>query len=94
MRASMNATASSVRFKFTGIGAGKVSVSGKGLAKRSRTIRRSASATVTAKLTAATRRRIAAGHTVKLRLTATFDPKAKGKTTKISKTVTIKGAKR
>jgi hypothetical protein len=92
--ASMHATSSKVRFRFTGIGAGKVSVSGKGLAKRSRTIKGSSSATVTAKLTASTRRRIASGRTVKLRLSATFNPKAKGKTTKITKTVRIKGTKK
>jgi hypothetical protein len=94
VRASMNATASRVRFGFTGIAAGKVSVSGKGLVKSSRTVKRGDRTTLTAKLTAATRRRIASGHTVKLRLTASFDPKGKGKTTKITKTVTIKGAKK
>jgi hypothetical protein len=94
VRASMNASASQVRFGFTGIAAGKVSVSGKGLTSTSRTVKSGDRATVTASLTAATRRQIASGRTVKLRLTATFDPKAKGKTTKITKTVTIKGAKK
>jgi hypothetical protein len=93
VRASMNATSSRVRFRFTGIGAGKVTVSGKGLTKRTRTIK-SSSANVIALLTPAVRRQVASGRTVKLRLTATFAPKAKGeKTTKITKTVTIKGAK-
>jgi hypothetical protein len=94
VRASMSGTPSQVRVAFTGIGAGKLSVSGQGLLKRTRTVKRSTRGTMTAKLTAATRRQIASGRTVKLRLKATFDPKAKGKTTTITRTVTIKGAKR
>jgi hypothetical protein len=94
VRASMNATASQVRVGFTGIAAGKVSVSGKGLKSTSRTVKSGDRATLVASLDAATRRQIASGRTVKLRLTATFDPKATGKTTRITKTVTIKGAKK
>lgn len=94
VRASMNATASHVRFGFSGIASGRVSVAGKGLKSTSRTVKSGDRATIVASLDAAARRQIASGRTVKLRLTATFDPKAKGKTTKITKTVTIKGAKR
>ncbi|WP_157251946.1 hypothetical protein [Patulibacter americanus] len=95
VRAEMNATSKRARVWFTGIGAGKVTVSGKGLVKRSRTIKSNSRATVTVRLSASTRRQIASGRTVKLRLTATFDPQARGKkTTKITKTVTIKGAKK
>lgn len=94
LNAYMNASATSVRFKYTGIGAGRVTVSGKGLKTTRRTVKSATVATVTGKLTAATRKRIARGQTVRLRLKASFTPKGAKKATSITKTVTIKGAKK
>lgn len=94
VRASMNANATRVKFGVSGIGAGKVVLSGAGLVTTTKTITKATSATITAKLTAATRSTIAAGHTVKLRLTAGFTAKGSKKATKVTKTVTIKGASR
>jgi ABC-type taurine transport system ATPase subunit len=61
---------------------------------RSRAIGAADRASLTARLTPAVRRRIASGRTVRLRLTAAFTPKAKGRTTRITKTVTVPGTKR
>lgn len=92
--AYMNANATGVRFKYTGIGAGRLQVSGRGLVTTRRTVRSAAVATLTAKLTPATRRQIAAGRTVRLRLTAAYTPKGAKTAIRIVKTVTIKGAPR
>jgi hypothetical protein len=92
--AYMNASATSVRFKYTGIGAGRLVVSGRGLVTTRRTVGGAAVATLTAKLTTATRRQIAAGRTVRLRLTAAYTPKGAKEAIRIVKTVTIQAARR
>jgi hypothetical protein len=90
VRAAITASSSQVRARFAQIAAGTLTVSGRGLATGRRTVAGVATATVTAKLTAATRRRVAAGQRVTLRITATFDPKGPGKTTRVTKTVVVK----
>lgn len=74
----------------------KVTVSGKGLAKESRTISASSTvATVKPRLNAASRAALRAGRTVRVRVTAAVKPTAKGsKTTKVTKTVVVKRAKK
>jgi hypothetical protein len=89
----MNSSPTRVKFSYDNIGAGRLVVSGRGLATTRRTVRSASSATVTAKLTSATRRRVAAGRTVRLRLTATFTPTGAKKAQKIVKTVRVRPAK-
>jgi hypothetical protein len=93
LRVAMNSSPTRVKFSYDNIGAGRLVVSGRGLATTRRTVRSASSATVTAKLTSATRRRVATGRTVRLRLTATFTPTGAKKAQKTVKTVRVRPAK-
>jgi hypothetical protein len=90
--ASAKRSANQLAVRVGGIGAGKLSVSGKGTGKASRTIKNSAAATVKAPLTRATRRKLDQGKSVKLAISVKFAPKA-GKALTLKKTVTLKGKK-
>jgi hypothetical protein len=83
--------ASTVKLTVGGLKAGKVSVSGSGIQKASRTISTATVATLQAKLNAAAQRTLARGRDVKLRVTAAFTPKGSKKAQKVTKTITIHG---
>lgn len=91
--ASATVSSTSIKAKLTGIGAGKISVSGKGVSRSVRTIKSATTATVTLKLTKATRSAVSHGKKVKVKLTATFTPKGSKKAQKTTKTVTVKTVK-
>ncbi|MDO9407400.1 hypothetical protein [Patulibacter sp.] len=94
LRAAMNTSPTRVKFSYANVGAGRLTVSGRGLRTTRRTIRSATSATVVAPLTASVRRRVASGRTVRLRLTASFLPKGAKKTQKVTKTVAVRGVKK
>jgi hypothetical protein len=83
--------ASTVKLTVGGLGAGKVSVSGSGIRKASRTIAGSTVATLQPKLTAAAKRSLARGRDVSLRITVAFTPKGAKKAQKVTKKITIYG---
>jgi hypothetical protein len=86
-------TATSLKVTAGGIGAGRVSVSGGGIAKASRTIAAATTATLQPRLTGAARSRLAAGRDVRTRIRLSFTPKGGGLTKVVHKTLTIHGAK-
>ena len=76
-----------------GIGAGTLTLTGQGIGKAVRKIVRSDNGTVKATFTAAARRQLRAGKSVRTRLTVRFQP-AKGKAVNIRKTVRVSAVKR
>jgi hypothetical protein len=84
-------SASTVKLTIAGLNAGKVSVSGKGISRMSRTVAQATVATVQPKLSAAARRALARGHNVTLKVTVAFTPKGAKKARKITKKITIHG---
>jgi hypothetical protein len=80
----------SVTLRLAGLGAGRVKLSGSGVVAVSRTIAAAHGASLTARLTAAARRTLAAKGRVTVKLTATFTPKGTNKPQRVTKTVTIK----
>lgn len=74
----------------------KVTVSGKGLSRESRTIGASSTvATLKPRLSAASRRALRAGRKVRIKVTTTVKPTVKGnKATKVTETVVVKPAKK
>jgi hypothetical protein len=86
-------TPTSLKLTVGGIGAGKLSVSGKGITKTSRTITTATTATLQPKLTKANRTSLAHHRNVKVRVTVAFTPKGAKKAQVVHKTLTIHGAK-
>jgi hypothetical protein len=84
-------TASALKVVVGGVSAGKLTATGKGLAKVSRTIGTATTATLTMKLSRATRSALARGHAVKVRLRVRFTPKGAKKVKVTTKTVIIHG---
>ncbi|HZE31508.1 MAG TPA: hypothetical protein VE198_08750, partial [Actinoallomurus sp.] len=87
-------TASRLKVTVGGLGAGKVSVSGRGLTKTTRTIATATTATLTPKLSAAVRSTLAHGRNVKVRVTVSYTPKGTKKAKTAHKTLTIHAAKK
>jgi hypothetical protein len=87
-------TATALKLTVGGIGAGKVSVSGKGLTKATKTITNATAVTLQPKLSSAIRHSLARGHDVKVRVTVSFTPKGTKKAKTTHKTITIHGAKK
>jgi hypothetical protein len=83
--------ASTAKLTVSGIRAGKVSLSGAGIQKMSHTISEATVATVQPKLTAATKRALARGRNVTLRVTVAFTPKGAKKAQKVTQKVTLHG---
>jgi hypothetical protein len=81
--------ASTVKLTVGGLGAGKVSVSGTGIHKTTRTIAGSTVATVQPRLTAAAKRTLQRGRNVTLRVTVAFTPKGAKKAQKVTKRITL-----
>jgi hypothetical protein len=86
-------TATSLKVTAGGIGSGRVSVSGSGIAKTSRTIAAATTATLQPRLSRAARSRLAAGRNVRTRIRLSFTPKGGGRARVAHKTLTIHGAR-
>jgi hypothetical protein len=85
-------TSSSVKVTVGGLGAGKVTLSGKGLIKSSRTIKTATTATLSAPLTTTTLRKLSRDHDVKLAVTVTFTPAGAKKSQRVVKHLVIHGS--
>lgn len=90
---SASSTRTSVRARVVGIGAGRLTLSGRGITKATRTIKRADAATITARLTAASRAKLRRGASLKVKLAARFAP-ASGRAKTVTRTITVKGASR
>jgi hypothetical protein len=86
-------TSTHLKLTVGGLGAGKVSVSGKGIAKTSRTLKDATTATLQPALTKASRSALAHHRNVKIRLTISFTPKGSKKAKVSHKTLIVHGAK-
>ena len=84
-------SATALRVKLGGVGAGKVTISGKGLTKVSRTIRSATNATIAATMSKSVRSRLAHGRNVKIKVAVSFTPKGARKALKTSKTLIVHG---
>jgi hypothetical protein len=83
-------SARAVSLRLSGLSAGTLTLSGDRIATTRRTIKRANAATITGRLTRAARRTLARTGRVRVRVVATFRPNAGGKTTRITRTVTIR----
>lgn len=90
--ASASATQRMVTLRVTGIGAGRLELTGSRLGKATRTINKADTASIKAIMTRSTRRSLAQGKTVKVALAVKFRP-TKGKAVTLKKTITVKGKK-
>jgi hypothetical protein len=86
--AKATASSSGVAVQFSGLKAGKLTVSSRRTAKATRTVTSSDTATVTAKLTAKAKATIKRKGSIKVAIRATFKP-ATGKSVTMTKTITI-----
>jgi hypothetical protein len=85
---------STLKLTVGGLSAGKVTASGTGLVKTTRTITTATTATLQPKLTKTAASRLAHGHDVKVRVTIAFTPKGAKKAKTAHKTITVHAAKR
>lgn len=92
--AKVTSTRTAVRVTVSGISAGRVTVSGTGITRSSRTIKRATSAAVTARLSTSARRSVAQGRSVRIKVRASFVAKGQKKAKTVTRTVTVKGARR
>lgn len=90
--ASASATQRMVTLRVTGIGAGRLELTGSRLSKSTRTVNKADTASIKAIMTRSTRRSLAQGKTVKVALAVKFRP-TKGKAVTLKKTITVKGKK-
>jgi hypothetical protein len=86
-------TASTLQLTVGGVGAGKLSVSGNGLAKVSRTLGSATTATVQARLSSAHQAALARGRNVKVRVAVSFRAKGATKAKTVHKTLVVHGSK-
>jgi hypothetical protein len=84
-------TASALKLTVSGLGAGKVSASGTGLVKTTRSITTATTATLQPKFTKTVAARLRRGQDVKVRVTIAFTPKGAKKAKTTHKTITIHG---
>jgi hypothetical protein len=85
-------TSTTLKVSVGGVGAGKLTGTGKGVAKAARTISSATTATLTMKLTKSTRSALAHGRSVKIKVTVLFTPKGAKKAKRTTKTVLLHGA--
>lgn len=85
----IKASTKSITAKISGLGAGRLTISGKGVASAKRTIKSATSASIVARLTKATRSAVHRKGKVKVTVTVRFVPK-KGKAVSMRKTVTVR----
>ena len=78
----------------TGIGAGKLVLSGKGIAKTTRSVKYATVATVRAKLTAAVRRQLDSGRSAKVTIRVSFTPAGAKQAKTTSKTIVLRAIKK
>jgi hypothetical protein len=88
---SSSHTASSLKLVVGGLGAGKVTVSGKGLTTTHRTITSATVATVQATIGKSAKAALVAHHDVRIKVKVSFLPKGAKKAKVVSKTLTIHG---
>jgi hypothetical protein len=88
---SSSHSSSSLKLKVGGLGAGKVTVSGQGLRTARRTIARASVATVSARLSTATKRTLARGDDVRIRVKVSFLAKGAKQAKTVTKTLTVHG---
>ncbi len=86
--------AKTVTLGVSGIGAGRISVSGKGIKRTSRTIKSSTVAGLRAPMTAATRRTLRRGKDVTVRVTATFRAKGEKQAKKTTRKIVLRAKRR
>lgn len=91
---SSSHTATKLNVKVGGIGAGKVSASGKGLKTTTRTVSEATVATLSLRMSAAMRESLAQGHDVQATVKVSFTPVGGKKARKITKHLVIHGTKR
>jgi hypothetical protein len=84
-------TATTLRLTVGGLGAGRVSVSGTGLTSTARTLSEATTATLTPRLTRATRAALTRGRDVRVAVRVAFTPKGTKKAKIIKRTLTIHG---
>jgi hypothetical protein len=84
-----SATSRAVTLRLSGLGAGKLTITGKGIAKASRTIKTATEAAIVGRLTAAARRTLGHKGRMKVSVAVRFAPKS-GKGTTVRKTVTVR----
>jgi hypothetical protein len=87
-------TSTALKVTVGGLGAGKVSAAGNGVTKSSRSLTGATTATLTLKLSKATRRALARGRDVKVKVKVAFTAKGQKKAKTASKTLVIHGAKK
>jgi len=85
-------TALALKLSVGGVSAGKLSATGKGVAKVSRTIGSATTARLSMKLSKSTRRALAHGKNVKIKVTVLFTPKGAKKAKRATKTVVLHGS--
>jgi hypothetical protein len=85
-------TSTALKVAVGGIGAGKLSATGKGVGRASRAIGSATTATLTMKLTKSTRSALARGRNVKVKVTVLFTPKGAKKAKRTTKTMVLHGA--
>jgi len=84
-------TSTALKIAVGGVGAGKLTATGKGLARVSRTLGSATTATLTLKLSKSTRHALARGRNVRVRVTVLFTPKGAKKGKRAAKTVVLHG---
>jgi hypothetical protein len=87
-------TSTALKLTVGGLGAGKVSASGNGVTKSSRTLTGATTATLSLKLSKATRRALARGRDVKVKVRVAFTANGQKKAKTATKTVVLHGAKK
>jgi hypothetical protein len=87
-------TSTALKVTVGGLGAGKVSASGDGVTKSSRSLTSATTAALSLKLSKVTRRALARGRDVKVKVKVAFTPKGVKKAKTATKTVVIHGAKK
>jgi hypothetical protein len=84
-----SATSRAVTLQLSGLGAGKLTITGRGVAKATRTIKSATEAAIVGRLTAAARRTLSHKGRMKVSVAVRFAPKS-GKGTTVRKTVTVR----
>jgi hypothetical protein len=84
-------TSTALKIAVGGVGAGKLTATGKGLARVSRTLGSATTATLTLKLSKSTRQALARGKNVRVRVAVLFTPKGQKKSKRATKTLLLHG---
>jgi hypothetical protein len=82
-------TSKAVTLRLNSLGAGRLTVSGSGVARASRTLKAATAATITARLTKKARTALHRHRSVRVKLSVSFKPKS-GHTTKVAKSILVR----